>query len=1042
MKDSSQTGLIAYFAKNPVAANLMMLFIVVIGSLSYIGIQRQMFPNIEVNYVTVRAYLPGASVTEIEESIVIKVEEAIKNLNGIKKVVSEANRGKASIAIEIDKNQDLNAMYDRIKEEVDAISSFPTDMETLIVTMAEFKQDVLQLLVVSPKPLFEIVDLTRDIGDEIRRLPHVTDVSVWSPTPEISVEVTPLMLRKYGLTLSQISRAIQNYSANISAGQVKTRRGVLSVRIEGQSTDASSLGMIPVIIGEGGASVLLKDIATIKDGFTERERYTKFSGDNAISISVHASTSDNMIDIANSVNEYIGRKNRELPPDFRIETIVDMTYYLNARLDMMLTNLLQGAALVALLLGIFLRVKLAFWVIMGLPVSFLGAVMLMPLFDVSINVVTLFSFIMVLGIVVDDAIVIGESASAEIEKNGSGVNNVIRGARRVATPATFGVLTTIAVFTPFLFSTGSNSTFFFGIATVAILCLAFSLIESKLILPAHLAHIKFSPIKSGGWRDRFNKRFFRFVNGPFRSLLTSCIRWRWSVLSVFIGLLLLTVALIIGNFVRSTLVPKVPHDYPIIEITMSNTVSSEQTVEATKKVVGVVKEVDRQIEEETGLKSIQSIFAFNKGVNEATIVTELADESVRPLNAFELARRWREAMPPIAGVKSLVIVDTVNAGGRVGDDFGFLLFGDDINDLKHAGRLLMSQLSNREGLFDISSTADFNSLEIRLELLPVAYDLGLNLQNVGQQVSEGFYGGEAQRLNRDGEDIRVMVRYPRETRDSVASLNYAVITTPDGEQVMLGDVARISLVPSVSEIRRENRLRGIYVFGSIDEATVEPKAAVDAIKRDVLPTLQQRFPGITLELSGAIKDQQDEQNEQLVFFVAAMIMVYILLAVPLSSYWQPLIIMSVIPFSFIGAIFAHYFLDVAVSMTSSFGLVAAAGVVINDSLVMTDFINQIRKKGVSIRQAVVEAGCQRFRAITLTSVTTFAGVLPIMFETSLQARFVIPMAVSLAFAVLFATLVTLILVPCLYLILDDISSIFRFSTSEKVNAVEDNSLHE
>jgi multidrug efflux pump subunit AcrB len=413
------------------------------------------------------------------------------------------------------------------------------------------------------------------------------------------------------------------------------------------------------------------------------------------------------------------------------------------------------------------------------------------------------------------------------------------------------------------------------------------------------------------------------------------------------------------------------------------------------------------------------MLSYNRGRTKGRIVVPLVDEELRPFNTFELSRMWRERMPELAGVKSLTIRDATNSGDG-GDEFGYLLFGSDIAQLNEAGRYLITRLQQQNGLFDISSSIDSGSKEVLLSLAPVAYDLGLDLTMIAEQVGGSFYGGEAQRIIRDGEELKVMVRYPKLTREAFASLRYAVITTPSGKKVMLGDVVNITEQPGVTSIRREQGYQTVYVYGSIDEELIEPNEVVNNIRDNLLPELKEKFPGVRTELGGSIEEQQAQRNEQIIFFVAGMIIVYILLAVPLKSYTQPLIVMSVIPFSLTGAIWGHFWLGLDISMMSTFGLIAAAGVVINDSLVMTDYVNQVRKEGMSIKQAVVEAGCARFRAITLTSITTFVGVLPIMFETSLQARFVIPMAVALGFAVLFATLLTLVLVPCLYLILEDI----------------------
>ena len=769
--------------------------------------------------------------------------------------------------------------------------------------------------------------------------------------------------------------------------------------------------------------MLLQDIAVIKDQFTEGERYFKFNGENAVYISVKATEEQSIIPVADSVKAFIELKNKELPLGVRLEPLMDFTYYLNARLDMMVTNLIQGAILVAIMLSIFLRFKLALWVMIGLPVCFLGAMMMMPLFGVTINILSLFAFIMVLGIVVDDAIVIGESAYTEIEKKGGGVVNVINGAKRVATPATFGVLTTIAVFAPFTLSTGPESAFFYGIAVVVMLCLVFSLIESKLILPAHIAHTHFSPIKEGGWRDRFNTRFFGFVNGPYKRFVIRCVEWRWSVLFSFIALLIVTFALISSNQVRTGFMPKIPHDYPQINLEMNDNVSDIQTINAIREIEAMVIAIDEDTERKYGQKLIRDILVFNQGRTEAQVLVPLVDESIRPYNAFELSRRWREAMPDIAGVKSLTIYDDVNGGSSDGE-FGYLLYGSDIDTLNNAGRRFIELLQQQEGLFDISSTIDPASKEVQMSLKPVAYDLGLDLASIANQVGASFYGGEAQRVIRRGEEVRVMVRYPKLTREAFSSLKHAVVTTPQGREVLLGDVVELTETPGISYIRREGGYRTVYVYGNIDEEVIEPNEVVDQIKEKLLPQLKEEYPSVKSELGGAIEEQQDQANQQKMFFFGGMILVYILLAVPLKSYAQPLIVMSVIPFSLTGAIWGHYWFGLDITLMSGFGIIAAAGVVINDSLVMTDYVNQARKTGVSIKNAVIDAGCARFRPILLTSITTFAGVLPIMFETSLQAKFVIPMAVALGFAVMFATLITLILVPCLYIILSDIGKVF------------------
>jgi multidrug efflux pump subunit AcrB len=1023
--NDTQHGIIAWFARNSVAANLLMIFIIIMGIASYLTIQRQMFPNIEINYINVEANYPGASPQEVEESIFVKVEEALKDVTEIKRTVSRARRGGGAVTLEIDTKAELTDVLDKVKLRVDSIATFPAGMEPVNVSQVEFQQQVIEMPLVGDLPLSELKVLAKEVEDELLQLGSISLVQVSAPSDEIAIEIKPDTLRKYGVNISDITQAINSYSANISAGQLRTNSGIVSVRVENQYYSGEEFRQIPIKIGNAGAKVTLGDVAYINDGFEQGERYFKYNGMNAIYIAVKATKTQNTIPVAETVKAYIEQKNTTLPQGISLEVLVDMTYYLNARLDMMLSNLVQGSILVAFMLTLFLRFRLALWVMIGLPVCFLGAMMMMPLFGVSINILSLFAFIMVLGIVVDDAIVIGESAYTEIESKGGGIDNVIRGAKRVATPATFGVLTTIAVFAPFTLSSGPEGAFFYNISVVVILCLAFSLVESKLILPAHLAHTKFSPVKSTSWRSRFNKNFFKFVNGPYKRTVERAIEWRWAVFMMFVALLMLSFGLINANYVRMVPNPKVPHDFPSVNIEMNENVSDLATIEALKVVEQTILKVEQDIVNEFGSGMIRDRLAFNEGRTEGRILAPLVNEEDRPIDTFELARRWREAIPEISGMKSFTVIDDVNGDGDDGE-FGYLLFGPDIDTLNAAGLKFIEMLQQQDGLFDVSSTIDPPSKEVQMTLLPVAYDLGLTLSSIASQVGAGFYGGEAQRVIRNGEEVRVMVRYPELTRERFADLKYTLIKTPEGEEVMLGDVVALEEKPGISYIRREGGYRSVYIWGNIDEEKVEPNEVVEEIKDKLLPQLKASFPSVMTELGGDIEEQQAQQNEQILFFLAAMIMVYILLAVPLKSYGQPLIIMSVIPFSLTGAIWGHYFLGLDLSMMSTFGLIAAAGVVINDSLVMTDFVNQRRAQGYSVKEAVVEAGTARFRAITLTSITTFVGVLPIMFETSLQAAFVIPMAVALGFAVLYATLVTLILVPCLYLVLLDLRGPFSF----------------
>ncbi len=1022
--DTYSRGLIAYWARNPVAANLLMIFIIIVGIVSYFSIQKQMFPNVERNYIRANIAYLGASPQEIEENITIKIEESVKDLPEIKESIGRSWRGGGSVTMEVDLDAHLPDVLDKVKSRIDGVATFPSGMEPITVSQIEFMQEVISLTLVGDRELTELKPIANQIEDELLQLDNVQIANANVPGDEIAVEIEPEMLKKYNLTIADITQAIREYSANMSAGQIRSESGTIAVRVENQFYKGHEFASIPVKLGANGARVLLRDVATIKDGFTEGERYFKYNGENGVFIDVRATKTQDIIPTAASVQSYVEEKNKTLPGDLELKILVDMTYYLNGRLDMMLGNLAQGSILVFIMLALFLRFKLAFWVMVGLPVCFLGALMMMPVFGITINILSLFAFIMVLGIVVDDAIVIGESAYTEIDKNGNSIRNVVIGARRVATPATFGVLTTMAVFAPILFSSGPEADQFINVSGVVILCLAFSLIESKWILPAHIAHSTFKPMPKDSWRVRFNTRFFAFVNGPYRKFVTKCTQYRYLTLATFTSLILVAFGLINGNYVRSVPNPSVPHDFPSIVIEMSETVADKDTIDALQILEKVVLDIEEEIKAEYGTGMMRDVMVFNNNRTRGEVLVPLVDEELRPIGVFDLSRMWRERLPEIPGMKSITVRDSLFGSGDSGE-FGYMIYGADLNTLNAAGRYFIELLQTEKGVFDVSSTIDPESKEVQMVLKPVAYDLGLNLRTIANQVGSSFYGGEAQRVLRNGEEVRVMVRYPQLTRERFADLKYTVISTPTGQEVMLGDVVELNETPGISYIRREGGYRSVYVWGSIDEELVEPGELIKNIRENLLTEMKNQFPSVKTELGGAIEEQQAQSAEQIRFFAIAMIIIYILLAIPLKSYSQPLLIMSVIPFSFTGAVIGHLLFNIDLSMMSNFGLIAAAGVVINDSLVMTDYVNSRRKEGYTVKDAVLEAGCARFRAITLTSITTFMGVLPIMFETSMQAVIVIPMAVALGFAVIYATFVTLLLMPCLYMILEDIKNLFR-----------------
>ncbi|MCQ8884412.1 efflux RND transporter permease subunit [Pseudoalteromonas agarivorans] len=1029
---TSEKGLIAWFARNPVAANLIMIFILIGGLLTALTIRKQAFPQFESNWVSIEAVYPGAAPQEVEEGITIKIEENLEGTEGIKRLITYSNRGYAQAWVEIEEKYDLQEALDEIKAQVDSINTFPAGMERPVIQREKFQQEVMILALYGDMSYYQLKELGNDIKDELLALPGVNLVDFYSGLDyEIGIEISPDKLREYGLTFRDVSSAVQNFSTNMSAGQIRSDTGYISMRVEKQAYRGGEFAKLPLITLADGAQINLGDVATINDGFEEGLLYSKYNGKNSLTFEVDASKDQDITDVAKILKGYMAEKQSKLPQGVKLSPIVDLTYYLEGRLDMMIDNMVWGGILVMIVLALFLPLRLAFWVMMGLPVSFLGAFLFMPIgfLDITINMVSLFAFIIVLGIVVDDAIVVGESASAEIEKHGHSLDNVIRGVKRVAMPATFGVLTTIAAFLPQAMASGPGAAFSKAIGVVIILCLIFSLIESKLILPAHIAAM--NPRKPNPknplhkLRNVVDSGLKHFVQNYYTPFIGHCIHYRYTVIIGFLCILIVSAGMFAGGLVKFVPNPKIPHDFPRITLEMNLASSEQATLETARKIEDVLLKVDKELEEQYGQSMIRDLSVSLRGRTQANIMAILVEPHLRPIDTFALSTLWREQMPPLPGVKTLNIQDNIFSGGRDDGDVSFRLQGKDADELKEVAGKLKAKLQSMEGVGDVNDSLQSATDEVQLDLKPLAYSMGLTLADVASQVSFSYYGLEAQRILREGEEIKVMIRYPESERNSISNIQSARIITPTGAEVPLSEVAEVRLVDGVNRIRRENSNRTVNVWAAVNTDQVEPFAIAQEIRDTYLPSLLKSYPGVKSNVAGRVQEEMDSADEQLRDFAISLMIIFALLAIPLRSYSQPLIIMSVIPFGVVGAMFGHVILGMTMSGLSMFGIIAVAGIVVNDSLVMVDFVNKARAEGMAVKQAVMQAGAKRFRAILLTSITTFIGVMPIIMETSLQAKIVIPMAVSLAFGVLFATVITLILIPCQYVALEDAKRLTR-----------------
>ena len=1018
-------GIIPWFARNSVAANLLMVVILFVGIGSPLAIQRTLQPEFEINIITITVPYPGATPEEVEDGVVLKIEEALQDVEAIEDFESTSDESLATIKLDIYKDYDILAVMDEVKSAVDGIVSFPEQAERPVIKRMEIQNHTVNVELYGDLDERSLKALAEQVKLEMLQDPDIAYVQINGARDfEISIEIPEHRLLEYGLTLNDVADAIRASSRDLPGGTIKTNNGNISLRTQGQARRQHEFERLVLRSFPDGTRVTLGDIANINDGFEEVDGFAYFDGKPSLGLQVFSVGSQDLIQVADAVSRYVENKRPTLPEGVQMSQFADISYYLKGRMNMMIDNLGMGALLVFVVLSLFLNIKLAFWVMVGLPICFLGTFALMPIVDISLNMLSLFGFILVLGIVVDDAIIIGESAYAEAEERGHSLDTVIRGALKVATPATFGVLTTIVAFAPTLFATGVFATFPEAVGWVVILCLTFSLIESKWILPAHLAHSK--PGTGPVWQklDRIpaktNELLTRFVEGVYRPFIEKAIRQRYITAAGFLAMLIITVGLVAGGVVRFVMIPEVPGDFVQASLEMVEGTPEAETRRAFEHMDESLRIVDEayaaEHEGDENRRLVSHVAAFGNGGRHVTFMAELTKNEMRDIDGAEIARRWREQIGEIPGAKILAVSI---ADQQMGAAISLKLSSSHAEDLAAAASEVENALRQYDGVYDIRNGASALRDEIVLQIKPEAETLGLSAAALGQQVRNAFYGAEAQRVQRGNDEVKVMVRFPREERSAISDLQNMYIRSNDGAFVPLSSVAKLSIEPAYTSMTRIDGERSITVSAQADKARVEPNKVTSAILTTLLPEMQKRYPGLDIKLSGESEETITLMNSLMVGFALALFGIYALLAVPLRSYMQPLIIMGVIPFGIIGAVFGHIVTDLAFSMLSFFGVIALSGVVVNDSLIMVDFVNAAVKRGTPIMQAVVDAGCKRFRAILLTSLTTFFGLLPMLMEDSLQAQFVIPMAVSLGFGIIFATVITLVLIPCMYIVLED-----------------------
>jgi len=1042
--------LIAWFAENHVASNLLMALVLVGGLFALPRIKQEVFPELDLPAISVSVAYPGASPSEVEQAICVRIEEELQGIQGIRRLRSNAGENAGSVVVVLLAGEDVRKRLDEIRTRVDGIDTFPDEAEKPIVRQAEIRFQVLDVAVHGDVDEWTLKRLGQRARDEIAALPGVTHVELVATRPyEISIEVSENDLQRYGLSFDEIAGAVQRSSLDLPGGSVKAESGEILLRTRGQAYHGRDFENIVLLSRSDGTRLTVGNVATVVDGFEEADSLTLFDGQPAVLVKVFRVGDQSALEIAATVKEYLREARNELPDGVSFTLAQNDARFLRGRLDTLLRNGWSGFLLVLLVLALFLRLRLALWVTLGIPLSFLGALWLLPSFDTSINLISLMGFIVVLGIVVDDAIVVGENTRTEQERSGDNLLGAIRGAQGIATPVIFGVLTTVVAFAPMLFIPGPMGRMARVIPIVVILCLFFSLVECLFVLPTHLGHgasIDRVPgnAVSACWRriqDAIARGLRRFIHEIYRPGLERALEWRYLTAAIGIATLLFTAGMLRGGWVKFVFQPDVEGDVTVAYVNMPRGTPVETTAAAVKQLAEAAASVAADIDADRNLEIEGSVFAhvstsvgrqpykFKQasgpssfadasatGSHLGEVQLEVVDAKLRSVSVEELTRRWRERTGEVVGAEELSFASS--AIGRAAP-IDIELTGASLGELRAAAARLRGRLTAYPGVYDITDTFRGGKQELELEILPEAEALGLSAQDLGRQVRQAFYGHEVQRIQRGRDEVKVVLRYPREGRSSLADLENMRIRTRDGSQVPFSSVARASLAEGLSTIRRLDRRRVVRVKAEVDNGIANPNDIIREIKRSDVPDIQAIYGGIQISFGGEQREQREFLTSLGRGWVIALLVIYALLAMPLRSYSQPFIIMTAIPFGIVGAAWGHLLMGLDFSMFSLIGLVALSGVVVNDSLVLVDYVNRRRAQGAKLGQALVDAGVARFRAIMLTSLTTFAGLTPLLLETSVQARMLIPMGVSLAFGVVFATSITLLLVPAYYLILED-----------------------
>ncbi len=1040
-----QTGLVAWFTRNKVAATLTMVMIMGWGLLSMARTKVEVFPEISAGKIIVTVPYLGATPADVEKGVCLRVEEAIDGIEGVKRVFSRASEGVGVITADLETFANEQEVLDDVKAAVDRITTFPAEAEKPVIVRVKNAKDVISVVMYGDVPEQSLKEAAIRVRDDLTAMPNISQATVRAVRRyEVSIEISESTLRKHGLSFQQVADAVKTGSVDLPGGSVRTEGGEILVRTMGQKDAGREFEEIVVLKRRDGTVLKIRDIAEVHDGFEEDEVTSLFDGKPAVMINVFRVGEQGALDIGATVRKYVDDIRPSLPPGIDIRTWKDSSPFLQGRIDLLVRNAGFGLAMVFIALVLFMDVKLAFWTMMGIPISFLGSFIVMPMFDVSINMVSLFAYIIVLGIVVDDAIVVGEHVYTLRQRGMGPLQSAIRGAQDMALPVFLSVSTTILAFVPALFVTGDMGKIMRVIPIVVVTVLAISLIEALTLMPSHLASGEGVPSRGPvTWaRQAASAVMDAFVKYPYAWLMKHALGWRYAVASVFLALFLLAIGYVMGGFVRFEYMPHIDADNVVAELVMPQGTPAENTRRLVKRIeeagVAAAEEirVTRKIDTVSGGPMIRHISttigqtpfaaevenqstpdAPNPALAEVNLEIMQSEEEARTFSSQEFAELWRRKIGDLPGISSLKFRSSYFPLSAIDIEISH----DDFDQLLLAAERVKEELRRYEGVTEIASTFRPGKEELKLDLKEQGKTLGLTLNDLATQVRQGFYGHEVQRIQRDREDVKVMIRYPREERRSMADIQNMRIRLPDGAEVPFSEVALVSQGRSFASIYRADRKRVINVTAELDKAITSGEINAH-IETAIMPGVVRDIPGLKFALEGEAREQRESMSSLQDNFIVGMFAIYGILAGLFRSYIQPFVIMTAIPLGFIGALIGHKVMGMDLTIISGFGFVALAGVVVNDSLVLIDHINtQRRDTDRSIWEIVLSSGGDRFRAILLTTLTTFAGLASMVWERSLQAKFLVPMAITLAFGIVFATVITLVLVPALYMITEDVA---------------------